>query len=124
MKMETLAPASFKSSFSAQTTKKGEPVELICDAYGEKPITITWSRDRTSFIPESEPRYETIKLEREERLSVILKIKYTDRRDSALFTCSASNAFGRDEYNIQVSLRVKLFVTINRIISWTYARSS
>lgn len=35
----------------------------------------------------------------------ILHIKSADRSDSALYTCTALNAYGKDEYNIQVILQ-------------------
>ena len=39
--------------------RKGESVLLNCEASGEKPISITWTRDRMSFDPSSDPnRYE------------------------------------------------------------------
>lgn len=95
-------PPSFRSAFSAVSTKRGDLVELNCEANGEKPMAIVWSKDRMQFDPRLESRYELSHTERDDGLSVDLKIAAVDRRDSALFTCTASNSYGRAEYNLQV----------------------
>ncbi|RWS31663.1 Down syndrome cell adhesion molecule-like protein, partial [Leptotrombidium deliense] len=105
VKVTVHVPAFFKSSFSAQTVKKGSFLEISCDAEGEKPLNIVWSKDRAVFDPRKELRYQLIESLKEEGLHHLLKIKSADRRDSALFTCTASNAYGKDEYNVQVILQ-------------------
>lgn len=35
-------------------------------------------------------------------MSYIIRIDQVDRRDSSLFTCDASNPYGKDEYNFQL----------------------
>lgn len=37
----------------------------------------------------------------------ILEINQTNRKDSALFSCIASNRYGKDEYNVQIILQGK-----------------
>jgi len=90
------------------TAKKGEDVTLNCDPLGEKPITMTWSKDRMPFDPAIDVRYEL----RYRDTSVTggglsLKIKGVDRRDSCLLTCIASNNFGRAEFNLQLIIQGK-----------------
>lgn len=48
--------AHFKGKFRAQTLKKGESANLFCEAFGEKPINILWSKDRQPFDPSTDPR--------------------------------------------------------------------
>ncbi|XP_035704480.1 Down syndrome cell adhesion molecule-like protein Dscam2 isoform X15 [Folsomia candida] len=96
------APPQFEIKFRNQTARKGEPAVLQCEAKGEKPIGILWSRDGKRLDPKPDPRY-TI---REEILSngVLsdLSVKRSERTDSALFTCVATNAFGSDETSLNL----------------------
>lgn len=75
---------------------------LQCEAQGEKPIGILWNMNNKRLDPKSDSRY-TI---REEILAngVLsdLSIKRTERSDSALFTCVATNAFGSDDTSINM----------------------
>lgn len=97
-----LVAAYFKSKYNALTVKKGNELRLTCDAFGEKPMSISWSKDRIPFDPSNEPRYHLVKEDTIEGFSVSLRMVNVDRRDNSLFTCTAANAFGKDEYNIQV----------------------
>jgi hypothetical protein len=109
-------PAHFKSKFSAQTIKKGQQVLIVCDAFGEIPISIIVSKDRMQFDPSLEPRYEIIKNERNDGFSLTLKIVDCDRRDSALFTCISANSYGKDEYNVQVIVQGIHFKILSSVI--------
>lgn len=73
-------------------------------------IGILWSRDGKRLDPKPDPRY-TI---REEILSngVLsdLSVKRSERTDSALFTCVATNAFGSDETSLNLIVQGELSV--------------
>ncbi|XP_025152772.1 Down syndrome cell adhesion molecule-like protein Dscam2 isoform X23 [Harpegnathos saltator] len=96
------APPQFDIKLRNQTARRGEPAVLQCEAQGEKPIGILWNMNNKRLDTKSDPRY-TI---REEILSngVLsdLSIKRTERSDSALFTCVATNAFGSDDTSINM----------------------
>lgn len=165
-------PAHFKNSFSAETIRKGDNVRIVCEAFGEDPVTINWTKDRIPFQPTKEPRYSlieqtggqqqlssnsrslllstniatiddqpvykeqstskddqltstSIRLNSLNRLNAlqnlkhthsfinILEINRTDRRDSALFSCIASNLYGKDEFNVQIIVQGKLVVYLD-----------
>lgn len=97
-----LAPPQFEIKLRNQTARRGEPAVLQCEAQGEKPIGILWNMNNKRLDTKSDPRY-TI---REEILAngVLsdLSIKRTERGDSALFTCVATNAFGSDDTSINM----------------------
>lgn len=107
-------PAHFKSKFSAQTAQKGEAVEFVCDSFGEMPVHIGLAKDRMLLDFENngpvhgeltlrtDNRYRVVRKTREDGLTILVRIINVDRRDSALFTCIANNAFGKDEYNFQL----------------------
>lgn len=79
---------------------------LQCSTYTAtsplQPIGIVWNMNNKRLEPKSDPRY-TI---REEILpgGVMsgLSIRRTERDDSALFTCVATNAFGSDDTSINM----------------------
>lgn len=97
-----LAPPQFEIKLRNQTARRGEPAVLQCEAQGEKPIGILWNMNNKRLDTKSDSRY-TI---REEILAngVLsdLSIKRTERSDSALFTCVATNAFGSDDTSINM----------------------
>ncbi|KAG8223601.1 hypothetical protein J437_LFUL004125, partial [Ladona fulva] len=96
------SPPHFEIKLRNQTSRRGEPTVLQCEAKGEKPIGILWNMNNKRLDPKSDNRY-TI---REEILpnGVLsdLSIKRTERGDSALFTCVATNAFGSDDTSINM----------------------
>ncbi|XP_030766966.1 Down syndrome cell adhesion molecule-like protein Dscam2 [Sitophilus oryzae] len=96
------APPHFEVKFRNQTSRRGDPAVLQCEAKGEKPIGILWKINNKRLEPKGDNRY-TI---REEILPTgvlsDLSIKRTERSDSAIFTCEATNAFGNDETNINM----------------------
>lgn len=84
--------AHFVKNFETQNAKQGHRVELSCDVQGDPPISVIWTKDR-------EPIKAT-KYIQEERIteSALLSrifLQTADISDSAFFTCSASNPFGR-----------------------------
>ncbi|XP_035901265.1 Down syndrome cell adhesion molecule-like protein Dscam2 isoform X48 [Anopheles stephensi] len=99
------APPEFVEKLRNQTARRGEPSVLQCEAKGEKPIGILWNMNNIRLDPKSDNRY-TI---REEILTngvtSSLSIKRTERSDSALFTCMATNAFGSDDTSINMIIQ-------------------
>ena len=146
LSLRSSVPAHFRNSFSAETIRKGEGFKIVCEAFGEGPVTLAWSKDRIPFQPDKEARYSLTEqtsgqqrsnlsgrstdgvadgespkeevrnalgrlgaLQKQHSQSYIniLEINQTDRRDSALFTCIASNLYGKDEYNVQIIVQGK-----------------
>lgn len=99
------APPEFIEKLRNQTARRGEPAVLQCEAKGEKPIGILWNMNNMRLDPKIDSRY-TI---REEILATgvmsSLSIKRTERTDSALFTCVATNAFGSDDASINMIIQ-------------------
>ncbi|XP_021929580.1 Down syndrome cell adhesion molecule-like protein Dscam2 isoform X6 [Zootermopsis nevadensis] len=99
------APPHFEIKLRNQTSRRGEPTVLQCEARGEKPIGIRWNMNNKRLDPKTDTRYTM----REEILpnGVLsdLSIKQTERTDSALFTCEATNAFGIDDTSINLIIQ-------------------
>jgi len=97
--------AHFKTKFKAETVQKGADVRLKCEAFGDSPIQITWTKDKLLFNAKDDVRYELIENLNSESLISELIIQDTNRKDSSLFTCIATNAYGEDQTSIQLILQ-------------------
>ncbi|XP_076062140.1 Down syndrome cell adhesion molecule 1 isoform X8 [Oratosquilla oratoria] len=99
------APPQFKIQYRNQTARRDEDAVLECEAEGETPIGILWSKDNHNIDQTAEPRY-TIREEMQGAgVHSSLSIKNTDRSDSAVYTCVATNAFGSADTNINLIIQ-------------------
>ena len=105
--------------------KKGQEASLKCEAEGDRPLTITWFRDKVPFntkdigLNSNNNKYDLTEIVTTTGGSTSeIVIRNTDRRDSALFTCRASNAYGEDETNLQLIMQgMYAFVFVDSGIS-------
>ena len=120
-------PAHFKEEFRVETVAKSSPLIITCDALGDKPLSVSWKKDGQSLavnpssnriqegnsdsfreaLPSalsiiSDKRYLISESITDQGLTSQIKVESADRRDSSLYTCTASNAYGSDEINLQV----------------------
>lgn len=100
----TAAP-HFGSKFRAETVRKGQEAVVKCEAEGDAPISVSWFKDKIPLSVRDEPRYQVTESPSRKGVSSLILIKESDRRDSALFTCRASNSFGDDDTNVQLILQ-------------------
>ncbi|XP_058804449.1 cell adhesion molecule Dscam2 isoform X4 [Phymastichus coffea] len=96
------APPHFDIKLRNQTARRGEPAVLQCEAQGEKPIGILWNMNNKRLDPKSDSRYTIREEISNNGVKSDLSIKRTERSDSALFTCVATNAFGSDDTSINM----------------------
>ncbi|KAL1383367.1 hypothetical protein pipiens_013159 [Culex pipiens pipiens] len=99
------APPEFTEKLRNQTARRGEPTVLQCEAKGEKPIGILWNMNNIRLDPKSDNRYTIREEIRPDGVMSSLSIKRTERSDSALFTCMATNAFGSDDSSINMIIQ-------------------
>lgn len=97
-------PAYFKEEFKVETVVKSSPLVIKCEAMGDKPLSISWKKDGQLFLSGSlnDKRYVFTEIITESGLTAQVKVDSSDRRDSSLYTCIATNAYGSDEINLQV----------------------
>ncbi|CAG2102033.1 unnamed protein product [Medioppia subpectinata] len=105
IKLTVNVAAHFESKFRAETVRKGLEARIRCEAIGDKPITISWLKDKLTFNPRDDPRYELLEAIVSEGIKSEIVIRNADRRDSALFSCVTTNAYGHDDTNIQLIMQ-------------------
>ncbi|KAK7068698.1 hypothetical protein SK128_024054 [Halocaridina rubra] len=99
------APPQFKIHNRNQTARRGEDAVLECEAEGETPIGILWSKNKLNVDQATELRYTIREEMRGGGVHSSLSIKTTDRSDSAIYTCVATNAFGSADTNINLIIQ-------------------
>ncbi|GFY62056.1 down syndrome cell adhesion molecule-like protein 1 homolog [Trichonephila inaurata madagascariensis] len=102
VRLKVYIAAHFMSKFTAEMVRKNHKTRLKCEAIGDKPISITWMKDKIAIKPQADPRYELVETILNTGIVSEILIRQADRRDSALFSCIAVNAYGRDDTNIQL----------------------
>lgn len=86
------SPVSFDKKFEVVRAKKGDKLSLSCDVRGDDPIQVVWTKDRR--IIKSPDYFQEDSINRDSLHSKIF-IQSADTTDSAFFTCTATNPFGR-----------------------------
>lgn len=105
IKVTVHVAAHFDTKFRAETVRKGQEARLKCEASGDRPLTIVWTKDKTKV---SDPRYEVVQsMTKDATTASEIIIRHSDRRDSALFTCTATNEYGMDQTNLQLIMQGK-----------------
>lgn len=102
VELQVRTPAHFLDEFKVETVRKGSAMSVKCQALGDKPLTVHWKKDGQPFAVGSDKRYQIRETITDEGISSQLQVDAADRRDSSLYTCTASNGFGSDETNLQV----------------------
>lgn len=130
------APARFSQKSKQVQVVKGEQAHLSCSATGDIPMEIMWKMDGQYIAGDNDQRYSIREQTLLEGMVSELGIQRTIRQDTGVFTCSATNAYGSDEMNIQLivqeipespkNLRVTDQLSRSIGISWTqpYAGNS
>ena len=64
-------------------------------------MNIEWRKDGQIFKVASDKRYSVIETITDYGVISEIRVGAADRRDSSLFTCTATNGYGSDKTNIQ-----------------------
>ncbi|XP_035221085.1 Down syndrome cell adhesion molecule-like protein Dscam2 isoform X1 [Stegodyphus dumicola] len=95
-------PARFEEKFTLQSVRRGETATLKCEAIGDKPLSITWTKDKAEIDFKKHTRLEKFDRDVEKGLSSELIIRTSDRKDGAIYGCLAKNEYGSDERNVKL----------------------
>uniref|UniRef100_T1J836 Down syndrome cell adhesion molecule-like protein Dscam2 n=1 Tax=Strigamia maritima TaxID=126957 RepID=T1J836_STRMM len=127
--LKVKVPVKFDVKYRHQTIKRGADAALICQVRGDSPVQLTWQVNERDIDAKTERRYDVKETLLKNGLISELRIRHVEREDTATFSCSAKNAYGRDDTSIQLLIlenpdmpkMVKLMEHKSRSIklSWT-----
>ncbi|XP_035221087.1 Down syndrome cell adhesion molecule-like protein 1 homolog isoform X3 [Stegodyphus dumicola] len=100
--IKVTVPARFEEKFTLQSVRRGETATLKCEAIGDKPLSITWTKDKAEIDFKKHTRLEKFDRDVEKGLSSELIIRTSDRKDGAIYGCLAKNEYGSDERNVKL----------------------
>lgn len=108
---------------------RGEQAHLQCSALGDTPMEILWKIGGQQISDQGDQHYSIRAQQLAEGMVSELSIERAIRQDTAIFTCSAGNAYGSDDMNIQLIVQeipepprnVRVMDQLSRSIgiSWT-----
>ncbi|XP_074600813.1 cell adhesion molecule Dscam1-like [Brevipalpus obovatus] len=104
IKLSVHVAAHMEHRFTVHTVRKGEEARVSCKVIGDKPINISWYKEKIPFNSPDDQRYHLTQENMPEGITSIISIENVRRGDSALYKCSAGNSYGKDETNIQLLL--------------------
>lgn len=81
---------------------KGDQAHLQCTAVGDTPIEIMWKMGGQHIAETGDQKYTIREQLLADSMVSELGIALTTRQDTGIFSCYASNAYGRDTMNIQL----------------------
>lgn len=123
------APAHFIQKSKTVQVVKGEQAHLQCSVLGDNPMEISWKMAGQHISNGVDQRYSIREQQLLEGMVSELGIERTIRQDTGIFTCSATNAYGNDDMNIQLIVQeipepprnVRVMDQLSRSIgiSWT-----
>jgi Down syndrome cell adhesion protein len=120
--------AHFAKNFESLRARVGDKVTMICEAFGDDPVKLTWSKDKELLTnSQFSHRKKYVIQENSGRspgsaLSSRLSLESVDISDSGFYICSASNQFGRDDLNFQVVVQGNPEAPVNLRASEVHGR--
>ncbi|RWS22942.1 Down syndrome cell adhesion molecule-like protein 1, partial [Leptotrombidium deliense] len=94
-------PPKFEEKHKTIHAKRGEIAKLPCDAIGDKPLTVSWTKDGKPLMKRGiDYSYEIIDLVTDRGMISELIIESVRRSDNAEYKCVAENEFGTDQRKI------------------------
>uniref|UniRef100_T1JAC9 Down syndrome cell adhesion molecule-like protein Dscam2 n=1 Tax=Strigamia maritima TaxID=126957 RepID=T1JAC9_STRMM len=103
--LDVHVPVQFEVRSRNQTAKRGENVRLQCNAKGDSPIKVTWSVNSHPIEPAARPRYKIKEMSSKHGFLTELIVTRSERSDSGVYSCSATNPHGRDSTVIHLTIQ-------------------
>lgn len=92
-------PPQFRESYSLMKIRSGYSASLKCEAYGDTPMFIQWSKDYPHF---KDPRHRVTETPLPSGLLSEVQVSQVTRQDTGLYVCFARNAYGQQERTIKL----------------------
>lgn len=86
------------------TIRRGESVTIDCTVIGDNPIEVQWMHN-SDRLDMSNHRLSIGEIKTDNGLKSQLSIANSDRQDSGVYRCTASNAYGRSEHLIYLAVQ-------------------
>ncbi|XP_022670390.1 Down syndrome cell adhesion molecule-like protein Dscam2 isoform X3 [Varroa destructor] len=102
-----IAP-EFKTKFHTKMVRKDEDVKLTCEVKGDQPIQIQWHKDKLPLLGLASTENAGLAVAKVRDVPITdgtkseLTLSRVGRKDSALYSCVATNKYGTDDTNIQL----------------------
>ncbi|XP_026316076.1 Down syndrome cell adhesion molecule-like protein Dscam2 [Hyposmocoma kahamanoa] len=96
-------PVTFGLVSRNMTSKLGQHVSIECQAKGDDPIRIMWTRNGNPINPLTQ-RVKISEVKTEDGMTSILELLQTETSDGALYQCKASNPYGADVYSVHLNI--------------------
>ncbi|XP_067138886.1 cell adhesion molecule Dscam1-like isoform X1 [Centruroides vittatus] len=105
VRLTVKVPPYFEQNFEMKTVKEKQDIKLVCVAYGEKPLTISWRRHQRPIDRGITSRYIIHDTILPDGIKSQLQITSAEKSDSGIFTCEAQNQYGKEERSIQITVQ-------------------
>ncbi|CAH2058075.1 unnamed protein product, partial [Iphiclides podalirius] len=96
-------PVTFDIVSRNMTVKLGQHITIECQAKGDDPIRIMWTRNGTPVNPLTQ-RVKISETKSDEGLTNLLEILQTETTDGAVYQCRAGNPYGADVYTVFLTI--------------------
>ncbi|XP_075586172.1 cell adhesion molecule Dscam1-like isoform X1 [Dermatophagoides farinae] len=116
-------PARFDEKYSSLQAKKGDIIVMKCNATGDRPITIRWTKDGIKLDRLSH-HYEMTDFSTSQGVISELSIRPVQKSDGAIYKCDAENEHGRDDRTIKLSVVEEPSSPVNVKINEVWSRSA
>lgn len=101
-KLRVNVPARFEEKSTVVTARRTEVTRMKCQATGDQPLSIAWSKGTVKLDKRTSARYEVFETLTPDGLISELVIRDTDRSDGALYTCHTQNKYGKDDRKVKL----------------------
>ena len=91
---------------------------LVCNAWGDQPISIVWKQGNTKQIYGSMERFTIVEANTSRGVMNSLTISSVSREDGGDYTCIASNKFGSAALEVKLSVYGELPCVLCIGLSW------
>ncbi|XP_064488738.1 cell adhesion molecule Dscam1-like isoform X5 [Ornithodoros turicata] len=95
-------PARFEEKNTVVTARRSEVTRMKCQANGDQPLSITWSKGNVRLDKRTSARYEVFETMTSDGLISELVVRDTERSDGALYTCHTENKYGKDDRKVKL----------------------
>ncbi|CAL8129109.1 unnamed protein product [Orchesella dallaii] len=120
IRLDVIIPAKISALMTSLVVAEGLGTTLKCEIRGDSPIQVSWKKDSIFIESEQSPSRsaassESSRFVQHQRivegnssvLSAELRIDPTEKTDSGLYLCLASNQYGRDEARINLEVKAR-----------------